>query len=214
MKSDAIPPVLVVMLKAPRAGFVKTRLAREIGPPAALAIYRRLVEQQMSAIPAGWDIEVHFTPPDAAAEMLRWLGPRPRYVPQFGDDLGSRLIHVVAGAFARGATRVIVIGGDCPGLNEACLHDAWRALESIDVVLGPARDGGYYLVGLRQPAPQIFRGIEWSSPSVLDATLDRVRKSGLSCAMLPPKEDVDDQASWDRLRFMVPPADTPGVGAA
>ncbi|MGH7959477.1 MAG: TIGR04282 family arsenosugar biosynthesis glycosyltransferase [Opitutaceae bacterium] len=84
-------PVILAMLKAPRVGFVKTRLALEIGAEPAAAIYRRLVEHQMSAIPRDWPVEVHFSPAEAAAEMQQWLGARHAYYPQSGDDLGERL---------------------------------------------------------------------------------------------------------------------------
>ena len=93
------------MLKAPRAGFVKTRLALEIGAEPAAAIYRRLVEHQMSAIPQGWRVEVHFAPADAATEMRQRLGLDRSFYPQVGDDLGERMIHATAGAFSRGCDR-------------------------------------------------------------------------------------------------------------
>lgn len=198
-------PVVVAMLKAPRAGFVKTRLALEIGSEPAAAIYRRLVEHQMSVMPRGWRVEVHFAPAGAVAEMQQWLGFEHAFYPQLGDDLGERLIHATAGAFSRGARTVIVIGGDCPGLDEACLRETCCALESADVVLGPAADGGYYLVGSRRALPDLFRGIPWSSDAVLKMTIERVRQAGLSHTLLPMKEDVDDLASWRRVQAALPP---------
>ena len=196
-------PVVLAMLKAPRAGEVKTRLARDVGARAAAAIYRRLVERQMSMIPAEWPTEVHFAPAHAANEIQDWLGTRPSYYPQCGDDLGDRLIHAIAGAFARKAGAVIVIGGDCPGLDDSTLREASKALACVDVVLGPAVDGGYYLIGLRQPQPDLFRGITWSSSSVFESTRSRIGEAGLSHATLGLKEDVDDLASWRRLEAML-----------
>lgn len=206
-----VAPVIVAMLKAPRAGFVKTRLALEIGAEAAAAIYRRLVEHQMAAVPRGWRVEVHFAPAEAAAQMRQWLGVEPDLFSQSGDDLGERLIHATAGAFGREAGCVIVIGGDCPALDETCLHEACGALESADVVLGPAADGGYYLIGLRRSLPDLFRGIPWSSETVLKMTVERVRQAGLPYAMLPTKEDVDDLASWRRGQALLPMVSS-GVG--
>jgi rSAM/selenodomain-associated transferase 1 len=204
MSAASSTPVVVAMLKAPRAGFVKTRLALEIGSEPAVAIYRLLVEHQMSAIPRGWRVEVHFAPADAAADMQQWLGLNRAFYPQVGDDLGERLIHATGGAFSRGSGTVVVIGGDCPGLDETCLRDACCALESAEVVLGPAVDGGYYLIGLRRWVPELFRGIPWSSDAVLRMTLERVREARLSIAMLPTKEDVDDLASWRRAHGALP----------
>ncbi len=198
MTTDDVKPVVLAMLKAPRAGEVKTRLAREIGAQPAAAIYRRLVERQMAAIPREWTAEVHFAPAHAGGELQAWLGSRASYHPQFGDDLGERLIHAIAGAFARGARMLVVVGGDCPGLDDSTLRKAASALTTVDVVLGPAVDGGYYLIGLREPQPQLFRGITWSSSTVLPATLSRIEASGLSHATLALKEDVDDLASWRR----------------
>lgn len=205
MKQTGAPElVLLAMLKAPRPGTVKTRLALEVGASAAATIYRRLVEHQMLAIPRGWQVEVHFSPIDAAGEMRSWLGGAHDYHPQLGEDLGERLTHAIAGAFARGGKRVIVIGGDCPGLDEMTLGAASRALDTADVVIGPALDGGYYLIGLKRPAAELFRGIAWSSPTVLESTLSRLREAGLSYARLPAKEDVDDLTSWEKLGKLLP----------
>src|SRR5687768_3502559 len=102
-------PVLVCMLKAPRAGLVKTRLAHELGAGPAATIYRRLVEHQLKAVPESWRIEVHFSPADAADEMRAWLGATPGYYPQRGDDLGARLARATSGALARGTAGVVVI---------------------------------------------------------------------------------------------------------
>lgn len=202
--AEPAAPVVIAMLKAPRAGFVKTRLAREIGAGPAAAVYRRLVEHQVASIPRDWPVEIHFAPAEAEAEMRAWLGIGHVYHTQVGDDLGARLVHAIAGAFHRGASAVLVIGGDCPGLDEAALREAWSALQAVDVVLGPALDGGYYLIGLRRPLSELFRGIPWSTDTVFKVTMDRVREAGLSHALLSAREDVDDLASWRRLEALLP----------
>ncbi len=191
-------PVLVVMLKAPRPGLVKTRLARELDAASAVAIYRRLVEHQLRAVPETWRVEIHFSPADAANEMNAWLGPKPTYFPQAGEDLGARLIAATVGAFARGAYGVVVIGGDCPALDGATLQLAASGLQQTDVVLGPAADGGYYLIGLRCSQPHLFAEVPWSTAGVFAATTARVRAAALSLTTLELKEDVDDLASWLR----------------
>ncbi len=201
------PQVLLAMLKAPRAGFVKTRLAREIGAESAAAIYRALAERQMSAIPPSWRSEVHVAPADGVAEVQAWLGPQHSYHAQTEGDLGCRLTYATAGAFQRDAKEVIIVGGDCPGLDAACLREAAGLLHHADVVLGPALDGGYYLIGLARPAPQLFVDIPWSSSRVLATTMERIAAAGLKHAMLAPKEDIDDLASLRRQWPQINPCD-------
>lgn len=203
MTTPSSNPVLIAMLKAPRPGLVKTRLASALGSADAATIYRRLVEHQMRAIPDPWRIEIHFAPADAADEMRAWLGARAAYFPQTGEDLGARLAGAIAGAFTRGAPAVVVIGGDCPGLDRGTLLTAASELQNADVVLGPADDGGYYLIGLRCAQPQLFADVPWSTAGVLAATTARIRASALSCATLPVKEDVDDLASWRRQEALL-----------
>jgi hypothetical protein len=187
------------MLKAPRPGTVKTRLGAEIGFERATQIYRLLAERQMFAVPEGWRREIHFSPVAAEMEMRAWLGRGHDYFPQCEGDLGRRLGDAVAGAFGRGATSVVVVGGDCPDLDEGCLREAVAALRTSDVVLGPALDGGYYLIGLRRPALRLFSGIPWSTEKVLETTLARITEDHLSYVLLAPKEDIDDLAGLRRL---------------
>ncbi|HWA84662.1 MAG TPA: TIGR04283 family arsenosugar biosynthesis glycosyltransferase [Opitutus sp.] len=211
------PPLLLVFLKAPRPGFAKTRLAAALGPERALDVYRALVVRQLREIPAGWPVEIHFTPADAEAEMRAWLGPMPSYVAQTDGDLGRRLRHAFAGAFDRGASRVIVIGGDCPELDDDTFHETALRLARADVVLGPAVDGGYYLLALRRAAPSLFSNIPWGTSHVLGTTFARAGRLGLARELLVPKSDVDDltgyrrylarvvhRASSDRLAIIIP----------
>lgn len=196
-------PTVALMLKAPVGGRVKTRLAADIGEQEACLAYRRLVEHQIGKIPVGWRIEVHVDPPDAGGTMRTWLGSRPVYVPQAGGDLGVRLSAALNPGAAAGTVPVdrfpvIFLGGDCPYLDEADLVAAEKLLESHEVVLGPAVDGGYVLIGMNKPHPELFQGIEWSTEHVLGQTLERARRTGLSVALLPEREDVDDLASWNR----------------
>jgi hypothetical protein len=127
--------------------------------------------------------------------MRDWLGPRFHYRLQSGGDLGQRLAMAFAKTFKRGALKVMAVGADCPGLDGECLVEAARHLETADVVLGPAVDGGYYLIGLRRPEPGLFTHIAWSSEKVLSQTLSRASASGLSVRLLPLREDVDDRES-------------------
>lgn len=192
------PPVVLVMLKAPREGTVKTRLAAEVGAAQATRVYRLLVERQMAAIPPGWPVEVHFAPTDARGEMRDWLGPRPALHPQAAGDLGQRLTQAVDGAFRRGAPAVLVIGGDCPGLDNGVLLAAAGALGPREVVLGPAGDGGYYLIGLSQPLPRLFSDIPWSTGEVFNVTLRQIDDCRLTPVLLGVRDDVDTLADLQR----------------
>lgn len=198
-------PTLVMMTKAPLPGRVKTRLAADIGDAEALRVHRLLVERQLRAVPAEWAAEVHFDPPEAEAQMRAWLDPvgagRPLvFNAQCDGDLGERLGHAMLNAFARRAEAVIFIGGDCPGLTTEILREAGEALQAADVVVAPAEDGGYVLIGLRSHRLGLFNGIAWSTADVLVQTLTKVKEAGLSCVVLGTLEDVDDAAGWARAR--------------
>lgn len=195
-------PTVVLMLKAPVPGRVKTRLAADIGGEQACLVYRRLVEHQAGQIPADWRVEVHFDPPGALDSMQAWLGPRPVYVPQPEGDLGVRLSAVLDRGPA-GRFPLIFLGGDCPHLNAPVLAEAAKLLESHEVVLGPAVDGGYVLIGMNAPHPELFQGIAWSTEHVLRQTLERAEAAGLSVVLLPEMEDVDDLASWKRAEDLL-----------
>mgnify|MGYP003675933734 CR=1 FL=1 len=191
-------PTILIFLKAPQLGRVKTRLAAEIGDAAALDAYRRLVARQMAALPTGWSVEVQFTPAAAEAEMRRWLGEAPgrQFVAQREGDLGAKLAFAVEGAFIRGAARVLLIGGDCAELGGREFTAAARGLESHEVVLGPSKDGGYYLLGLRREHPEVFEGIAWSTGAVAEQTRQRLRTRAIAWQELNELRDVDTLADW------------------
>ena len=137
-------------------------------------------------------------PPDAPFASVV---PGKRCVPQVGGDLGERLEHAVAGCFRAIPAPVIVIGVDSPHLDLGWLREAADALAGgADGVLGPAEDGGYYLIGLRQPSSRLFRDVAWGSSGVLDATLANARDAGMRMQLLRPTFDVDDADGLRRLR--------------
>ncbi len=190
---------ILLFLKAPRRGYVKTRLAHSIGPERALATYRALVEGQWLRLPKRERIEVHFTPSDAEFEMRQWLGHEHNFYPQSEGELGARLKLSVQGAFERGATTVFCIGGDCPELNQKHFEQASAALNiDCDVVFGPSEDGGYYLIGLNSPHPELFQDIPWSTRNTLDASLKQAAKLGLQVKLLETLYDIDEIAEMHR----------------
>jgi len=187
---------LCVFVKAPRAGFVKTRLAAGLGDAAALAAYRRLLDVTLDRVRELAEVELRFTPDDAAGELGQWLRPGWTAAPQGGGDLGERLLRAVAEAHAQGIERLVIIGSDCPHVTAADIRLAWARLEEQDVVLGPARDGGYWLIALRAVRPELFRDIPWSSGEVLRQTLRRAQETGLTVSLLHELGDVDTVEDW------------------
>jgi uncharacterized protein len=189
---------LVVFVKAPRAGAVKTRLAGTLGPDAACAAYRRLVEALLANLAPLPRVELCFTPAEAGAEIQPWVRPGWLTCPQVGGGLGERLHAAFAEHFETDAQHVVIIGSDCPDVTATDIEDAWLALEGHDVVLGPALDGGYWLIGLRAPQPALFTGIPWSTDRVFGETMCRARETGLRVALLRELADVDTAADWER----------------
>lgn len=209
---------LVVFVKQPTPGRVKTRLVPALGAEAAAALYRVLVEHVLRATsPARGEYErlVFFDPRHAAEAMRRWLvGVQLRH--QSGEGLGARLADAFERAFRRGADRVAVVGSDTPSLGRADVTSAFAALDAADVVLGPAEDGGYYLVALRAPQPALFEGIAWSTSGVLAQTLERAAAAGLRVARLATRRDVDTledlRAEWALVEPLL--GAEPGLRAA
>ena len=190
---------LLIFLKAPHIGKVKTRLAQSIGPDLALQIYQSMVKRQLSEFFRSDPIEIHFSPADAGVEMRSWLGDDHAFYPQCDGGLGSRLEQAVVDAFARGAKSVICIGGDCPRLNRAHLKEAETCLKSdYDCVFGPSDDGGYYLIGLNSPQVELFRDIPWSTDETLKVSLSKSYTLGLRVKLLETLYDVDELSELDR----------------
>ena len=189
---------LIIFLKPPRPGLVKTRLGQEIGQEAAVGVYRQLVDLLLSKLTDLAHVELRFTPDDAQDEIKPWAQPGWRLKPQGPGHLGERMRRAFLTAMAEGAGRVVLIGSDCPDVDRQDLEEAWAALNNHEVVLGPARDGGYWLIGLRRDQPLLFKSIPWSTATVLQNTLERCREAGLSTQLLRELEDVDTAADWQR----------------
>jgi rSAM/selenodomain-associated transferase 1 len=195
---------LLIFAREPVLGRVKTRLAAGIGAEAALVVYRELLALTAAAVaqaqvPATvWLAEA--PAPPAAPTLARpdWPGLPWRVQPP-ADSLGVRMASAFAEAFAAGAERVAIIGTDCPGLRADLLRQAFGLLETHDLVLGPADDGGYYLLGLNKLVPELFENKSWSTASVLPDTLADAARLGLRVALLSQLHDVDsadDLATW------------------
>ncbi|MBX0289996.1 TIGR04282 family arsenosugar biosynthesis glycosyltransferase [Hymenobacter sp. HSC-4F20] len=193
-------PHLIIFARRPRLGQVKTRLAADIGPAAALAVYQQLLAHTREMIAP---LLVHKTvwltgaalAPEAADEWADY-----EQLPQPEGDLGEKMQAAFAHDFARAAGAVVIIGTDCPGLTTAHLQAAFEALSTHDVVLGPATDGGYYLLGMKQLRPSLFQNKAWSTATVLEATVADAQQLGLRLHLLPALSDIDtgaDLRDWE-----------------
>jgi uncharacterized protein len=195
-RSKPVRRVVLVFVRAPERGRVKTRLAASIGTEAALRIYRRLAEHTLREAEAlaaeDVEIRVHYTPGDSGDAVRAWLDGSARYLPQADGDLGMRMEDAFARAFADGGEQVVIVGSDLPELRASLLRRAFELLDAHPAVVGPARDGGYYLLGLTRPVDSIFRGMEWSTPHVLAETLERFRAAGIHPPLLEELADVDE----------------------
>ena len=194
---------VILMLKAPRPGTVKTRLAKDLGYERATEIYRKLVEHQIAQLPPEFDVEIYFAPVDAEQEMKGWLGNKFQFHPQSEGNLGDRLSASANEVFNNQTDGLIFLGGDCPHLTTEILMKCKRQMENHEVVIGPACDGGYYLIGIKKPWPQLFEGIDWGTERVQEQTLFRIRENALNYFLLPELEDVDDLASWERAKRLI-----------
>ena len=196
---------LLIFLKYPTPGQVKTRLAASIGAAAAIETARVCAELTLARL-AVWcrETTIYLHPPEAMSEAQAWLGPSWRLAVQTGQDLGQRLCAAFTDAFAEGADRVMAIGTDSPWLDPQDLDTAFDALEQMPLVLGPSEDGGYYLIGLSQPTPQLFQGISWGTTSVYTDTLAQAAHLGLRAQTLPLGYDLDRVEDVERFLSMEP----------
>lgn len=205
------PDVLIVFVKEPRPGAVKTRLVPALGEEHAALLYRALADEEVRRTtprPGEYDRLFFFTPPGAQPALQRWF-PRELLLPQCGDDLGARMAHAFDAAFRRGARRAAIVGSDVPWVSRELVREALLSLGDHEVVVGPARDGGYYLLALDRPRPGLFDGIAWSTPSVLSATAQRAAMLGLRLHVLEPLSDVDTlddvRREWRSLQPLLAP---------
>jgi rSAM/selenodomain-associated transferase 1 len=188
----------VIFTRAPRQGRVKTRIAKDLGDARALAIHRELTERTLAAARGLRDAQVvvAHTPADAGDEMRAWLGDDLGYEPQRGRDLGQRMAAAIDARLSSGSSRVVVVGSDVPDLTTAILDEAFTSLHASDVVIGPAADGGYYLIGMKALHRSLFERIPWSSAETLARTLAAIRDAGLGVHLLEILRDVDTVVDW------------------
>lgn len=198
---------LTVMIKAPRPGESKTRLTPPLRPEDAAGLSRCFYQDtadllaEVTALDASGVQIAAYAPAGAESEFSELVRPGTVMIPQPQGDLSERLTRIVAGLFSGGAAAVALIGSDSPTVPPACYLELLEVLRSDPgaVVVGPADDGGYYVLGISRAVPVLFEGIAWSTNRVFGQTLERIRKAGLRPHRLPEWHDVDDFAGLQML---------------
>lgn len=199
---------LIIMARYPEAGTTKTRLARSIGAEATVLLYKAFLTDLAHKF-AGHVADLYwaYTPPGVNyAHFMMTLVPslahHMHYFPQQGADLGERLLHAFEWTYASGYRRIILIGSDSPHIRRDVIATARATLDAADVVLGPADDGGYYLIAMRQPY-DVFRGIPMSTSRVAQMTIELARSQGLRVSTLEMLFDVDELPDLIRLQQLL-----------
>lgn len=199
---------LVVMARYPESGKIKTRLARAIGHAETVCLYRAfLADLAQRFVDQPYDLHWAFTPAEAnfsafAARLAPSPVQRARCFQQQGEDLGARLLGVFRWTQARHFRRTIVISSDSPQVSQEIIAHAARTLDEADVVLGPAEDGGYYLIAMRRPY-DVFSGVPMSTAVVLERTIELAERQGLTVRLLEPLFDVDELPDLLRLAHLL-----------
>jgi len=205
MANRSVRRALAVMAKAPAAGQTKTRLMPLLSGEEAAALYRCLLLDTldlMAQVPCVQPI-VAYTPASARPTLEAIAPPGFEFMAQRGDTLSDRLAHVMADCHQRGYGQFAALDSDSPTLPLSYLVKAFDLLDdpTNDVVIGPCDDGGYYLIGMRKPYPELFLGIVTSTSAVTAETLDRAERAGLRVALLPTWYDVDTPADLARMEI-------------
>ncbi len=190
--------ILLYFVKYPTPGKVKTRLARTVGDGEAAKLYTELVEKNLKVIAPfsqqkRYNLMIVFDPPEREKDFRKWFSLPCEYLPQRGRGLSERLTYAFREAFSsKGSQRVMALGSDTLGLTSDLIEEGFEVLVSKDVVIGPAQDGGYYLIGLSREQPALFRNIPWSTSRVLESTLKIIQRGKLKYHLLKELEDLDE----------------------
>ena len=190
---------LLIFIRNPQLGKVKTRLARTLGDVETLRIYHILLEKTRSAA-LGCQAERWLIYSDFVESNDVWHPDFFQKKVQHSGDLGERMEAAFQMAFEARSDKVVIIGSDCPELTGEILQQAFDGLDSFDFVLGPVPDGGYYLLGMKALESSVFHNIEWSTETVLEKTLKRIAAAGKSFMLLPMLSDVDTEEDWRAVK--------------
>lgn len=194
MGAERKESALILFLKYPEKGKVKTRLSKDIGEEKAVAIYKRLVSHTLKVayeIFDSLDVLIFYTGGKSNSEWNQYA--RDVFI-QEGNDLGERMLNAFLKVEELGYKKRVVIGSDCPGLQSRMILETLEGLDYSELVIGPAEDGGYYLMGMCKTHASLFQDIEWSTAHVLSDTLHIANRLGLGIEFLETLNDIDVQA--------------------
>jgi len=191
---------LLIFTKNPVAGQVKTRLAATLGNAEALSIYKQLLLHTVSVteyLPV--DKFVFYSNHIQQEDV--WNGKHYSKELQQGNDLGERMKNAFSSIFQKGYDKAVIIGTDCPGLNAGIIMNTFAYLNLHDIAIGPAEDGGYYLLGMKQLYPGLFKNIKWSTNSVLGETISKCTALQLDYSLLPVLNDIDEEKDLQEFKL-------------
>lgn len=190
---------LLIFIKNPKKGNVKTRLAATVGDDKALAVYRKLLDYTRNvALEVPTDRQVwysRFIPKEDA-----WSSDHFTAKLQQGDSLGQRMKQAFSRAFEDGYEKAVIIGSDCGQLQPRHVENAYAKLNDHDMVIGPSQDGGYYLLGMNRFLPVLFEDKPWSTDDVFDQTIEDCEANGFSYSILEELNDVDTEDDWNQVK--------------
>lgn len=193
---------LIIFTKIAEPGKVKTRLAKSIGDEKALEVYRKLIRHTRDVtINLDADLRVYFTP-EAPLNHKIWDKHHYTYFKQKDGDLGHRMSQAFKETFDEGYEKVAIIGSDCAELTTKILEQAFSELDQADVVIGPAKDGGYYLLGMKDPDTDLFKNKHWSTDTVFEDTISDLIQKNKIWYELPILSDVDTVEDLNRIQFL------------
>ena len=190
---------LIIFVKSPIAGEVKTRLAADIGDEKALEIYWQLLQITKKVALQFNGSKMIWSNKDWSDNSDFWPIETFQFHLQKGTDLGEKMTKAFDYHFKEGFTKLILIGSDCPEINISILNAAEQALDHHDLVIGPATDGGYYLIAMKEVHYELFQNMEWSHPQVLEQSLQRAKSKSLSVHLLQTLSDIDNVADLNLL---------------
>jgi len=186
---------IIVFIKFPAEGKVKTRLAKTMGNKFAVSLFRVCAEHTFSELlkveEMGSDLFFFCSEQNEIEQVMEWAGNNFKYYSQQGRDLGIKMYNAFNTVFKEGYKKAIIIGTDTPDISMNIIQSAISVLDNYSVVIGPANDGGYYLLGFKSKLIDLFSGIEWSTNSVLDKTIEKLNKSNLNYYILDELTDID-----------------------
>jgi len=183
----------IVFLRVPEKGRVKTRLSKSLSESFVLELYKGFVEDSLEALEGAGDKILYFWPPGKERLLEKWLGTHYFFSPQQGNDIGEKMANAFHEIFEKGYTRAVLVGTDIPELTGLMISRAHKLLSAADAVIGPAEDGGYYLIGFQKNkfSKSVFQNIDWSTGRVLDQTITAMDRESIQYKLIDKLHDID-----------------------